>query len=171
MAGLRAGRQAALAELYDATVSRVYAVALRLLRNPADAEEVTCDTYTQAWTTADRYDATRGNALAWLLMICRSRALDRLRQRQSQGINAGAEALAEIADESLHPDELLGQLQDGSRVRAALAALTPERQRLVGLAFLEGLSHQEIAAATGLPLGTVKSHIRRALTELRAALE
>jgi RNA polymerase sigma-70 factor (ECF subfamily) len=165
-----AGRQHALETLYDATVSKVYGFALRLMRNPADAEEVVCDTYAQAWAGAGAFDATRANALGWLLMICRSRALDRLRQLRTDAGRVDIEAISELADEGPQPEELLSMLQEGTRVHEALAALAPERQQLVGMAFLKGFSHQEIADRTGLPLGTVKSHVRRALAEMRAAL-
>lgn len=165
-----AGRQQALETLYDATVGKVYGFALRLMRNPADAEEIVCDTYAQAWAKAGAFDPLRANALGWLLMICRSRALDRLRQLRSDAGRMDMETIAELADEGPQPEELLSMLQEGTRVHVALAALSPERQQLVGMAFLKGLSHQEIADRTGLPLGTVKSHVRRALAEMRTAL-
>jgi len=165
------GDQAALAELYDGTVSRVYSLALRMLRNPADAEEITCDTYTQAWASAMRFDPTRGTVLAWLLTICRSRALDRLRQQRTAASQTGIDALEDVPDESRQPEELLALLQEGTRVHRAMAELPAVAQQLVGLAFLQGLSHQEITEATGIPLGTVKSHIRRALARLRESLD
>ncbi len=167
---MRAGRQQALETLYDATVGKVYAFALRLMRNPADAEEVVCDTYAQAWAKAAAFDPSRANVLGWLLMICRSRALDRLRQLRAEAGRTDLEAIADLADEGPQPQELLSMLQEGTRVHQALAALSPERRQLVGLAFLKGLSHQEIADKTGMPLGTVKSHVRRALAEMRASL-
>lgn len=166
--GMQSGQQAALRALYLATVGKVYALALAILRSEADAEEVAADTYAQAWSTAASFDPARANALGWLLMICRSRAIDRRRQRRAPTVD-----LAEIAEppaDDSSPEELLSLLQEGSLVRAALGALSPERRRLVTMAFLQDMSHQEIADATGLPLGTVKSHLRRALTDLRAAL-
>lgn len=165
-----AGRQQALADLYDATVGKVYSLALRIVRNPADAEEVVCDTYSQAWSRAASFDPARAHALAWLLMICRSRALDRVRQRVADGRQLDVEFLADVPDEGPEPPDLCAMLQEGTRVRDAVAALSPDRQKLVGMAFLKGMSHQEISTATGLPLGTVKSHLRRALAELREAL-
>jgi RNA polymerase sigma-70 factor (ECF subfamily) len=166
--GMQSGQQAALRALYLATVGKVYALALAILRSEADAEEVAADTYAQAWSTAASFDPARANALGWLLMICRSRAIDRRRQRRAPTVD-----LAEIAEppaDDSSPEELLSLLQEGSLVRAALGGLSPERRRLVTMAFLQDMSHQEIADATGLPLGTVKSHLRRALTDLRAAL-
>jgi RNA polymerase sigma-70 factor (ECF subfamily) len=163
----------ALAALYDATIGRVHAVSRAILRDEHDAEEVSCDVYTQVWSTAARYDASRGPVLAWLLTIARSRALDRLRARGVRArffvpMDAPDEAAAEVAPA---PDSALALLERESEVRRALEDLTEERRRLVLMAYFGDMSHGEIAAATGLPLGTVKSHLRRALFALREALE
>lgn len=166
--GLGLRDQSALATLYDLTFARVHALASAILRSAPDAEEVVCDTYSQAWADAGRYDRSRGSVLAWLLTMCRSRALDRLRQRRAGHVEL--EAAAELADDGPPPEDLLSLAQEGTRVHAALATLAPERRELVALAFLHGLSHPEIAERTGLPLGTVKSHVRRALTQLREVL-
>lgn len=171
LAQMRRGDERALEELYDSTIGRVFAVAKAILRDECDAEEVACATYAFAWANAGRYDPQRGEVLGWLCMLCRSRALDLLRRRRMPEAGDGNIDLAQIADESHGPEDLLGLTQRQSLVHAALSALSPQRRRLVSLAFLQGLSHPEIAAATGLPLGTVKSHIRRALQELRDRLE
>ena len=169
---MRIGQERALEELYDATVGKLYALASAILRSPEEAEEIVCETYAYAWANAARFDATRASALGWLLMLCRSRALDRCRQRRANGnaldVVASSEAAAGSTDQ---PYEILSLMQQRTRVHAALAQLTPERRQLVSLAFLHGMSHQEIAHATRLPLGTVKSHVRRALTQLRESLE
>ncbi|HEY7642410.1 MAG TPA: sigma-70 family RNA polymerase sigma factor [Steroidobacteraceae bacterium] len=168
---MRSGQQRALEELYELTVGKLYALASAILRSAEDAEEIVCETYAYAWANAARFDASRANALGWLLMLCRSRALDRLRQRRTHG-NAMDLAVAKESDSSAdQPYDILLVMQRHSRVHMALAQLTPERRHLVSLAFLQGLSHQEIADATRIPLGTVKSHVRRALAQLRAALE
>jgi RNA polymerase sigma-70 factor (ECF subfamily) len=169
---MRAGEQRALEQLYDATVGKVYALALAILRNVADAEEVVCSTYAHAWANAALFDEQRANALGWLLMLCRSRALDRRRQRRSSLVVAtDPEQLSRLRGETQPPpDDLLVLLQQRSQMHQALRLLTPLRRRLVGLAFLEDWSHAQIAAATGLALGTVKSHLRRALLQLRDAL-
>jgi RNA polymerase sigma-70 factor (ECF subfamily) len=168
------GQQAALTELYEVTVAKLYALARLILRNPADAEEVVCDTFAQIWQSASRYEASRGSVMGWMLTICRSRALDLLRQRRGRERitteqEAGESSLEGRTEES--PDSLLLALQQGSAVRQALESLSPVRRQLVSLAFLQGLSHQEIVEQTGLPMGTVKSHIRRALTVLRKELK
>ena len=167
------GEEPALEELYDQTVAKVYAMAIAILRNREDAEEVVCDTYSQAWNQATRFSAERSTVLGWLTVMCRSRALDRLRQRRRRDhplLRDGIEALAEIPEDGVSAEDFVALLQTGSRLRAAIALLSSQRQRFISLAFLEGLSHEEIAARTGTALGTVKSHVRRALVELRAAL-
>lgn len=169
---MRIGQERALEELYDATVGKLYALASAILRSAEDAEEIVCETYAYAWSNAARFDASRANALGWLLMLCRSRALDRLRQRRATSAALDVVALRETeSGSSDQPFDILSLIQQRSSVHAALATLTPERRHLVSLAFLQGLSHQEIADATQMPLGTVKSHVRRALTQLREALE
>ena len=169
---MRGGQERALEELYDATVGKLYALASAILRSAADTEEIVCETYAYAWANAARFDASRASALGWLLMLCRSRALDRLRQRRATVDTLDVAALAETEYGSTDlPFDILSLMQQRSSVYAALSQLTPERRHLVSLAFLRGLSHQEIADATRLPLGTVKSHLRRSLVQLREALE
>jgi RNA polymerase sigma-70 factor (ECF subfamily) len=172
IARMRQGDERALEELYDATVGKVFALAVAILHHKEDAEEVACSTYAHAWSHVGSYDTTRANPLGWLLMMCRSRALDRLRQRRAAGVTVDIDAITDTkADDHPRPEDLLSLLQQQSRVHAALAKLTPERRHLVSLAFLQGLSHPEIAAVTGLALGTVKSHLRRSLAQLRTDLE
>lgn len=169
---MRIGHERALEELYDATVGKLYALASAILRSAEDTEEIVCETYAYAWANASRFDASRANALGWLLMLCRSRALDRLRQRRATANALDVAALRQADGGGTdQPFDVLSLMQQRSKVHAALSQLTPERRHLVSLAFLQGMSHQEIADVTRLPLGTVKSHVRRALTQLREALE
>ena len=168
---IRRGDRQALETLYEATVGKLHALALAILRQPEDSEEVVCETYAQAWETAERFDPARASVMGWLLMICRSRALDLLRKRRTRGENLDLAGFERVDEDLQRPDELLSLMQRNSRVHAALSALPPERRQLVSLAFLRDLTHQEIAEATGMPLGTVKSHLRRALGQLREQLE
>ena len=167
---MRQGDEQALESLYDATVGKLYALATAILRQAQDAEEVVCATYSQAWDGAAQFDPQRASALGWLMMMCRSRALDQLRKRKTQRV-ALADGLQETDANSEAPEELLSLVQENSRVHAALATLSEERRQLVSLSFLRDLTHSEIAELTGMPLGTVKSHLRRALSQLRAHLE
>jgi RNA polymerase sigma-70 factor (ECF subfamily) len=168
-----AGDKAALSMLYESTVAQVVSMARAVLRSKEDAEEVVCDVYVHVWQRAADFDAVRGNVMAWLLIMCKNRAIDRIRQRRSTvSLDDEREAglASSLVSAELKPDEILSQFQSGSAVHLALASLTPLRRRLLGLAFFRGLSHQEIAASLDLPLGTVKSHVRRALTTLQTVL-
>ena len=165
------GDKDALGKLYDATLGKVYGLALRITGKAESAEEVVSDVYFQAYREAGRFDAERGVVIAWLLMLTRSRALDYLRRRD----------IAESHPEphSLHPerhvaeacplDKLL-ELERNLRLKEAMNELIPLQRQMLALSFFRDLSHQEIAGQTGIPLGTVKSHIRRALEKLKPLL-
>lgn len=166
------GNQQALERLYAITVARVYRLAYALLRDAADAEEIVCDVYLQVWQRAVDYDAARGPVVAWLLIRCRSLALDRLRRHRVR--DAAVATLAEQPTALLEngtDERLLGLLDHRSAIRRALEELPKIQCRLISLAFFRGLSHSEIALAAQLPLGTVKSYIRRGLQAMRKALE
>jgi RNA polymerase sigma factor (sigma-70 family) len=159
----------ALAALYDATLWRVHGVALRVVRRAALADEVVEDTFFQVWRQAPRFDPARGTALAWLLNMARSRAIDAVRH-ESRFQHDSLEA--DTAPEADHPghDDLLDLARGHAELQRALMLLNAQPRQLVALAFFRGLSHEEIATHTELPLGTVKSQIRRALATLRDAL-
>lgn len=162
----------ALAALYDATLPRVYGLVLRLVRQAALAEEVTEDTFFQVWRQAARYDPARGQALAWLLGMARSRAIDALRREarfRHEPLDEGDDARPWPA-EAASGDELLGATRSHAALHQALLRLPPQPRQLVALSFFRGLSHEEIAQQTQLPMGTVKSQIRRALLSLRDML-
>ena len=161
----------ALAQLYDATLSRVYGIVLRLVRKPALAEEVVEDTYFQVWRQAVRFDAARGRPLTWLLGMARSRAIDAIRrEHRFQHDSLDAEDTLEPVDEAQPSDDLLDVARGHADLHQALLLLSAQPRQLVALAFFRGLSHEEIAVQTCLPLGTVKSQIRRALGTLRQLL-
>jgi len=158
---LAAGDQAALSEFYDLFAGLVNALALRILRDSADAEDVVQEVFLQAWRQADRFDPRRGRLEAWLCTIARTRALDRLRRRVSRREDP-AEA-APAPTESPRPVE-------GLAVRKALLSLSADQRRALELAYFEGLTQTEIAARLDEPLGTIKTRIRTALIRLREAL-
>lgn len=172
VARIAAGDRDALAELYDCTAAKLLGFAMLIVRDQEDAEEVACDVYLQVWRSPLRYDPTRGSVLAWMLGICRSRAIDRYRRRRARlpGEVVVGEAGSGGAAQDGEPCDLLQKLEQGSAIRLALERLPPIRREVLSLAFFQGLSHEEIASNTNLPVGTVKSHIRRALATLRAQL-
>ena len=171
LAGICEQDQSCLGRFYDLTVSRVYGVGLRIVRRPDLAEEVVSDVYIQVWREAHRYDAQRGRVLGWLLIIARSRALDLLR-RQDEAFSHPEpyELVAEPETTQRRPEDLLAAAQAGTALHVALEKLNPLQRQLLSLAFFRGLTHSEIVEHMNLPLGTVKTHIRRALDVLRKTL-
>jgi RNA polymerase sigma-70 factor (ECF subfamily) len=172
LARMADGDEDALAAFYDATVAKAYGVALRIMGSPAAAEEVVVDTFHQAWREAGRFDAQRGAPMAFLMMMCRSRALDALRRRDHALLHEDPASLIDDADHPCGGDplDLLAAVEARSALHGALASLTPAQRQIVALAFFRGMTHEEIAAHAALPLGTVKSQIRRALDVLRRTL-
>lgn len=161
----------ALAALYDATFQRVFGLVQRIVRDVATAEEVVEEVYFQVWRQAVRFDPARGNPLTWLLAMARSRALDALRRgARFQHASLDAETADQLVSEAPPVDELLDLARSRADLNRALQLLGAQPRQLVSLAFLRGLSHEEIAEQTHLPLGTVKSQIRRALLSLRQIL-
>jgi len=171
IAGIVEHDERALMALYEATLSRVYGLVLRLVRRPQLAEEVAEEVFFQVWRQAPRFDAERGRPLTWLLGMARSRAIDAIRREarfQHEELDEEASPVSAPAAES--GDELLAVAQGHAELHRALLLLKPQPRQLVALAFFNGLSHEEIASQTHLPLGTVKSQIRRALITLRETL-
>src|SRR5262249_54795686 len=164
------GDRDALAEVYDRHVRALYSLALRIVRQQADAEDVLQEVFAQVWTQAPRYDASRGTVIGWLVTLTRSRALDRLRRGRARPQSADDEAAQHLADLSPGIDLTLVSAQQAAAVRAALEGL-PENQRApIELAYYEGLSQSEIADRLGAPLGTIKTRMRQALLRLREAV-
>ena len=164
--------QQALASLYDATSRTVYGLLLRILSDASAAEEVLLDVYAQVWRQAAAFSPDRGTPLAWLTTIARSRALDRLRrgrleQQRTEPLDLTA---ARVAAAGASAEEEAEARETGAFVRAALEALAPEQREVIELAYYGGMSHSEIAAARGLPLGTVKTRTRLGMMRLREIL-
>ena len=158
---------------YNATIHYAFAVARRVV-GASHAEDVLSDAYFQAWRDAKRFDASRGNALSWLLVIVRSRALDRLRAENLRHNNG--DGVPDIDSDSIEalavpgPDTLLESLQAATQLHSAIKKLSSNERWVLALAYFRDLSHSEITALTGLPLGTVKSLINRSQQKLRDML-
>lgn len=170
--GVTAGEQRALERFYRLTVGRVFGLALRIVQCRATAEEVADDVYVQVWHSAATYDAHRSSPLGWVLMICRSRALDSLRRADKAIVDPDPTERLDATTELVPGlQDLLQATQEHTALHVALAKLRPQQRQFLSLAFFSGLSHAEIAAQTNLPLGTIKSQIRRALATLRDELD
>ncbi|MGH9423613.1 MAG: sigma-70 family RNA polymerase sigma factor [Thermoanaerobaculia bacterium] len=169
------GDLTAFEQLYDRHSSTLYALLLRILTNPDDAQEVLQETFVKAWTNAKMFDAMRGSDVAWLISIARSRGIDRLRSRRIRG-DREDEAGREISSSFGFVEKRTGaddaiQSQERSAVRNALAEL-PEAQRIaLALAYFEGLSQSEIAEKLGEPLGTIKTRMQLGMKKLRESLK
>jgi len=164
--GIAAADQSALGALYDATNRLIYGMALRILNNPEDAEEVTLDIYTQVWRNAASFDEGRGSVTAWLMTMARSRAIDKLRSGANRVRRE--EALTDLDVAAPAP----AAEQSGIRreVETALKSLAPEQREAIELAYWYGYSHSELADRLGQPLGTVKTRIRMGMMKLRSQL-
>jgi RNA polymerase sigma-70 factor, ECF subfamily len=162
------GDRVAFRLLYDRWGSRLYGVALRITRHAASASDATQDAFVQIWQQAPRFDDTHGEPAAWLISIVRYRALDIVR-RQVRAV-PGHEPPEDRAD--VGPDTLarLVSSADGAALNRCLSQLEDDRRRLVVMAFVDGLSHAELAQRLKVPLDTVKLWLRRSLVSLRACL-
>lgn len=161
------GDELAFARLYDATSARAYGLAVRVVRDPAQAEEVTQEAFLEIWRTANRFDPTRGSAISWMLTLVHRRSVDRVRSAESASRRESTyhhenqpvdhDATAEAAQASL----------EGHRVRQALLSLTKVQREALELAYFGGYTHTEVASMLDLPVGTAKTRIRDGLIRLR----
>lgn len=171
MAKVSAGDQSAFAQVYDATVRNVFGIVLHVLRDRAQAEEVTQEVYVDAWRQAARFDSAQGSVSAWINTIAHRRAVDRVRSSERRSLREHRHADEQFAQVAPDTSDLVVANDEASRVRAAMALL-PERQRTaVQLAYFEGKTQREVAEYLQIPLGTVKTRIRDAMQRLRKHLE
>jgi RNA polymerase sigma-70 factor (ECF subfamily) len=169
IARISAGDRLALSLLHAALAGRLYAVARRVLRSHECAQEIVCDVFIHVWQRSADYDASRGTVVGWLCMAARNRAIDRLRSHRRHIAHKPYDADPEW-EMAEPPHAALVQFQEGISVHAAMSILSPLRQQLLALAFFDELTHEQIADRVALPLGTVKSHLRRALRSMRGSL-
>jgi RNA polymerase sigma-70 factor (ECF subfamily) len=171
---IASGSTRALAALYDRYAPVLFALARRIVVRPEDAEEVVQDVFAQVWRQADRYQFGRASVAGWLVMIARARAIDRLRGRRARpDADDRRESIAGVSLPSADPDpeQLMLSAQDARRIKSACAELPEDLRSVMDLAFYRGLTHSEIAATTGLPLGTVKTRLRAAMEFLRRRMD
>jgi RNA polymerase sigma-70 factor (ECF subfamily) len=169
LAQAAAGDQGALRRIYQAEGSRLYGIALKILRERSAAQDALQDAFVAVWQRARQFDPARGSARVWLAAVVRHRALDLARAR-------GRETLSDdpgLGDEAItdDPTDRIAAAADGARLAHCLGGLEEKNRRSIVLAFVDGMSHAQVAEKLGLPLGTVKAWIRRGLLSLRACME
>jgi RNA polymerase sigma-70 factor (ECF subfamily) len=173
LARVAAGDVAALRALYDAHAPRAMAIAVRILRSPAEAEDVVQEAFLELWRRSAQFDGGRGSAIGWIVTIARSRAIDRLRAAQTAGRYLGrAPAKQDLVNTPVpSPVDLANERREEARVATALAALPAEQREAIELAYFDGLSQSEIAIKTGRALGTIKMRVRLAINKLTGLLK
>lgn len=163
------GDRNAFANLYSRTSGKLYGICLRLLSSEAEAEDALQEAFVAVWRNARRFEPGRASPITWLGVIARNKALDRLRQRQIG--TDGLEAANDVADDSASAVELIEQEEDTSRLARCLGELEERPRAMIRSAFIDGLTYSQLADREGVPLGTMKSWIRRALINLRGCLQ
>lgn len=175
VAAMARGDERAAARMYDRHAAVVYGLALRIVKEVADAEEVVVEAFAQAWRDAARFDGTRGSVIGWLTTIARTRSLDliRSRQRRERATDAAStmlDAPAAMSEGFRAPDALVEETDRANALAEALRELPDAQRNAIELAFYEGLTHPEVAARLKEPLGTVKTRIRLGMLKLRDML-
>ena len=172
---IREGDQGALDLLYRRYSAPVYSLVWKVLQSSEEAEDVALDVFWQVWRQAGRYDPSRGAPPAWIFTLARSRAIDRLRARKRREDRTVSiddpELNIDPPDEKAAPDDVVSFRQNRDAVRAAMSKLSAVQREAVDHAFLEGMTHVEIAEKLGQPLGTIKTRIRQGLIRLRKHLD
>jgi RNA polymerase sigma-70 factor (ECF subfamily) len=166
--------QAAFAELYRVAAPHLYGVALRILREPALAEDLLQEAFVNVWHHAGSYNAAKAKPQTWLTSIVRNRCLDQLRRRELDTVTMTRdedEPELELAGMGPTPEELLLSGADANSVRSCIEALEGGQRQAIALAFVQGLSHAELAEHLRQPLGTIKSWVRRGLERLKKCLD
>lgn len=169
LAATGAGDERAFIALYDRFSGPLYSFLVKMLRNEEDAEEILQSAFLQAWKKAASYDPQRCAPFTWLVLIARSKAIDRLRQRQRQSRIIEAAAAEEVASPAAGDGQgaHVFQNENAAAVGEALRQISAEQRQAIEMAFFKGMSQTEIADSLAEPLGTIKARIRRGLLRLR----
>lgn len=163
------GDRNALSALYQRTSAKLYGICLRVLGNESDAQDVLQEVYVTAWSKAEQFDPGKASPITWLAVLARNKAIDQLRRRKVTP--DGLEAATEVADDAPSAYEIAESRQESGRLAGCLDELEDRAGAMIRRAFLEGASYPELAVREGVPLGTMKSWIRRGLQRLKGCLE
>jgi RNA polymerase sigma-70 factor (ECF subfamily) len=161
------GDEAAFAQLYDATSARAYGLAVRVVRDPSQAEEVAQEAFLEIWRTASRFDAAKGSAVSWILTLVHRKAVDRVRSAEA---STRRDTTYHQSSQTVEHDSTAEAAQasmEARRVRQAMDSLTQVQREALELAYFKGYTHTEVAKMLDLPVGTAKTRIRDGLIRLR----
>ena len=171
LARVAAGERIALQTTYRLTSAKLFGVCLRILNDRAEAEDVLQEVYVTVWQKAADFDPQRASPMTWLITIARNRAIDRLRASGQARRMQPIEEAADIADAAPLPEAMLEDAESHAKLRGCLGSLAEHEQKALRGAFFDGNTYEELAARMSVPLGTMKSWIRRALMKLKTCLE
>lgn len=169
LANVAGGDETAFAELYRATSPRVFGVIVRMIHDRGEAEDLLQEVFATTWRRADTFDPARGSAITWLTTLARNRTIDRMRQQRDEML--GENTAPDITDESPTPAVAAESNEERRRLEQCLDRLEPQQKSAVREAFFTGASYGELAKRLAVPLGTMKSWIRRSLMQLKICLE
>ena len=164
------GDEAAFAELYQMTSSKLFAVALRILRSREAAEEVLQESYFRVWEKAGDFNPALASPLTWMAAIVRNRCIDEVRRKVPRG-GDDESVLENLESDDEHPLVGLERQEDVQRLMRCMDGLEPEKKQMVRLAYLDGMSREDLAAKFGRPEGTIKTWLHRCLAQLKGCLE
>ena len=159
----------AFAALYSATSAKLYGIVLRILRRRDLADEILQDVYVKIWERAGDYDAARAAAVTWMATIARNRALDEVRKARPVSLEEMPDGF-DIQSDAAHPLDLMSSDEDGRRLSNCLQGLDDEKRQIVMLAYLDGMSREELGARFGKPVATIKTWLHRSLAQLKDCL-
>ena len=171
LAQVAMGNRGAFNTLYRSTTNRLFGICLRVLTQRSEAEDALQDVYTAVWRKAAQFDATKASASAWLAMIARNKAIDRLRSMPAQQARGSLELVENVEDTAASLPQQVQTASDRARLEHCLQRLEPRRRSLIRAAFFDGLTYEELSAKIEAPLGSIKSWIRRGLLQLRECLD
>jgi RNA polymerase sigma-70 factor (ECF subfamily) len=165
------GDQGAYRRLYDATAPKLFAIALRILREESRAEDVLQDSFVNVWNGAASYNASLSAPMTWMVTIVRNRSLDYIRRADPRTIELDEELEARLESEVPTPPDLAMRNQDATDLQRCLNRLDAGQRQAIAFAYFQGLTHSELAATLRIPIGTVKTWIRRGLQKMRRCLD
>jgi len=163
------GNRVALKQVYDLTAAKLLGVIMRICRDREQSEDVLQDVYLKVWRRAGRFDRAKASPITWLCAIARNAAIDWMR-KHGRNMEVADDTVPEVADETADAEGALCDAQERDLLRRCLDDLQDDHRRSIRLAFFDGLTHSELAQAIGVPLGTVKSWVRRGLATLKVCL-